>query len=72
MLDEFEQACLPCPICRARYRRGASIRIAARICLTCERCQFHCGCGAAQRLKPLPPIRGIETADEPLIIEESR
>jgi hypothetical protein len=63
MSDEFAQSCLPCPICRARYHRGAPIRIAANLCLNCRHCQFHCGCGPAQRLEPLG-IRGFDAADE--------
>src|SRR5262249_10744111 len=63
--DIFELTYLPCPICKARYRRGATIRIAARVCLGCEHCEYHCRCGVRRSLQELPPVA---PPDEPLIV----
>jgi hypothetical protein len=70
MSDLFADTCLPCPICKLRYFRGATFRIAAKVCVACTRCQFHCGCGPSQRLRALEPIKGIRPdADEPVVVD---
>jgi hypothetical protein len=69
MSDLFALTSLPCPVCKARYHHGATIRIAARLCLACGKCQYHCLCGPAQRLEELEPIAGLlPDVDEPVVI----
>jgi hypothetical protein len=63
--DLFALTCLRCPICEAGYLRGATIRIAARFCVGCERCEYHCRCGAKRSLQELPPV---PRPDEPLVL----
>jgi hypothetical protein len=58
-VERFAVTCLPCPICKLRYHRGAAVWIAARLCVVCKHCQYHCRCGPAQQLEELEPIEGI-------------
>ncbi len=61
--DRFAQICLPSPICKLRYYRGATIRIVATRCSACKHCQQHCRCVAGPSLEALPPF---DFADEPI------
>ena len=68
--DRFALTCLPCPICKLRYFRGATIRVSARLCVVCTHCQYHCRCGSAQELEELEPIEGIPPeVDEPVVVD---
>jgi hypothetical protein len=68
-VERFAMTCLPCPICKLHFHRGAAVWIAARLCVVCKHCQYHCRCGPAQRLEDLKPIEGIwPEADEPVVV----
>ncbi len=61
--DLFALTCLPCPICKLRYYRGATIRIVAMLCSACNHCEHHCSCAVGPSLEPLPPF---DFADRPI------
>jgi hypothetical protein len=61
--DLFALTCLPCPICKMRYHRGATIRIVAMCCSACKHCEHHCRCVARPSLESLLPF---DFADRPI------
>jgi hypothetical protein len=61
-IDRFALICLPCPICKLRYYRGATFKIVATLCSVCKHCERHCRCVAGPNLVSLPPF---DLADEP-------
>lgn len=55
--ERFAAEVLKCPRCATRLRSGQGVRIAARFCLKCDRCQHHCECGPDQELRGYPPLQ---------------
>jgi hypothetical protein len=69
-IERFVVTCLPCPICKLRFYRGAAVWVAAQLCVVCKHCQYHCRCGPAQCLEEFEPIEGIPPeVDEPVVVD---